>query len=342
MAIGGRSGILIVCLPGPLVHWCNAVVGAVAARAGVPIRLIDRLDEIATGANLGIHMCQYPSLSAIEAVGNGRLDAVLMVQDPEWSVACAMQDGSSVLEAIRSVSASTVANLAIGATSRSRLVFPDWRESASTTARKLVMAAGLPADPATLGAIGDVIGAGLDVETPLGEVVAHQSQRTPPPALPQGVRTLLAKVTAGAMAMAQGDSGQPIVWPTEVYLSGDRPNEHVTSIAAVTGPSRVMMYGPYLHLPPARYTVEIIIAFAGRIEDVPFLLEFYAEQTCLTRVLLEGRATGGYRGRFELVVVNPVAPIEIRLRNERGAIEGEVSLVELRFYVAAEEDNIFS
>jgi hypothetical protein len=337
MAIPGLSGSLVVCLPGPLATWCNDLINHAALTAGMSVRHFDRSDDLTAGTPASIYLCQYPSISAIDAVRNARLNAVLIAQDPAWSIAEALQSGSAPLEAIRAVTASATANLAIGSTSRSRLVFPSPAESAAAVARRLLVAVGLPADPATIAAANDLIGRGLSPEAPLGDVLTRVSGRGQPAPLSEMVRDVVAKVTNGAMAMAQGERGYPIIWPTEVYFSGDRPNEPVDPISAVTGPSRVMIYGPYLHLPPARYTVEIIITFAGRIEDIPFLLELYGGETCLARVRLDGRKSGGYRGRFDLAVPDPVPPIEVRLRNERGAIEGEVALSELRFYVSDDE-----
>lgn len=73
--------------------------------------------------------------------------------------------------------------------------------------------------------------------------------------------------------------------------------------------------------------------FHGRIEEIAFQLDFLAGQTRMTSLRMEGRNSGAYRGRFKLVVEDPVPHIEIHLRNERGSIEGEVALQELRFYV---------
>ena len=341
MASPRLSGSLLVCLPGPLAMWCYGLVDHVAAKAGVSVRQFDRADDIAAGKPANIYMCQFPSLSAIDAVRDGRLNAVFVAQDPIWNVAEAIQAGKPPLEAIRAITASATANLAIGSTSRSRLVFPAFEESASGVARRLLMALGLPSDPATLAAAREPIARGLNPDAPLGDVLSRISGH-PRPQLPsEVVREVVAKVTAALMAFAQGERGYAVIWPTEVYFSGDRPNEPVEPISDVTGPSRVMIYGPYLHLPPARYVVEIIITFAGRIEDIPFLLELHGGPTCLSCVRLDGRKSGSYRGRFDVAVTEVMSGIEVRLRNERGAIEGEVALSELRFY-ASDDERAFS
>lgn len=327
-----RVGSVIICPPGPLATWCYGIIDEVASLTRMAVYRFDRTDTIDPVANPGLYLCEYPSLAAITAIQSGSLAAVLMLQDPVWSVAGSVANRLTLLEALRSYSASSVANLAIGQTSVSRLVFPHPSESAGIAARKVLIAAGLPAGPDTLQKIAPAIAPDGATDMLLGQVVWQISGKAPPPLLSETDRRVITQVTAGTLAMAQGDRSYPVIWPTQIYFSGDRPNEPAAAVADVTGPSRVMIYGPYLHLPPCTYMVEVIISFEGRIDDIPFLLEFWAAEHCLERLRLDGRKSGGYRGRFEMTVSDPVAPIEVRLRNERGSIEGAMSLTELRFF----------
>lgn len=342
MAFSARNGSLVVCPPGPSADWCYGVIETVASLAGVPVHRLATTDIINPEGIAGVYICQVPSASAIEAVREGHLDAILVVQDPNWNVSYAMQNGATLLDALRPLSASMTANLAIGSTSRSRLLFPGLQDSAATTARRLLISAGLPSNRAVMDAAAHVVGNGHHVDAPLADVIWNLSTRGEPPQLSAEMQDIVAKVTAGIMAMAQGDRSSPVIWPRDVYLLADRPNEPVPEFAEVTGPARNIVYGPYLHLPPAKYLTEIIVSFAGRIEDIPFLLELYAGSACIARFRLAGRKSGDFRGRFEVSVVDPAAPIEVRLRSERGAIEGEMAFVGSRFYAAADEDKVFS
>lgn len=342
MAVGNRGGTVVVVMPGPATGWACDAVAAIVAERGIGLRLIDRTDDIDLGTAGGtVHLCQFPGRSVIAGIEQGQLEAVLLVEDPLVSVAHAMgTSGSTFLEAVRSLSASLVANLAIGRTSRSRLVFPAYEQPALATARRLAGAMGLGGDPATLGGL---IGALAPAAAPEATLAAAVHARAPVPRiaeLSEAQRRAVLSVAAGAIEMAQGNPGRPIVWPTEVFFSGDRPNEPAPRIAPVMGPSRVMLYGPYLHLPPAAYRVELIVAFSGRIEDVPFLIEVHGGAECLARYRIQGRRSGGYRGWFRFRTEDPVAPIEIRLRNEKGAIEGEMALIEIGLHAEPGESAV--
>lgn len=333
--MAGSDPVFILCPPGPLAIWIFRILEVAAARAGYALQYVDRTDPIPEDTPAAIYASQYPSPSAIALTAAGRLDAIVIACDPKWSVSFLMASGNSLLEAIRLLTGHMTANVAIGTTSRSRLVYPAFDQPAGVTARSLLAHCGLPTDPATVAEVLAAIQAPLEPSAPLIDVVTQIAPEVAQaPVLTMEQSAIVDNTLAGLAAMALGDFKTPIIWPTEVYFFGDVPNTPIPAIAPVTGPSRVMAYGPYLHLPPARYAVELIIAFSGRIEEIPFLLEFHALDQCLARYRLEGRRSGAYRSRFYLTVVDPVAPIEVRLRNERGAIEGEVSLGELRFLVA--------
>ncbi|MEO1206025.1 MAG: hypothetical protein AAFV45_06810 [Pseudomonadota bacterium] len=152
--------------------------------------------------------------------------------------------------------------------------------------------------------------------------------------LPTEVAAFTEQVTSGFLAMAEGNTNVPIIWPNGIFFLGDAPNERAPPVASIVGPTRTVLYGPYLHLPPGSYDVEIEVAFMGRIDDIPFILEFHAApNTMLAQVRMKGRRSGSYRGRFNLQVLDVKKAIEIRLIPERGAIEGQVALRELRFWI---------
>lgn len=333
MSLARSSDILVVVPPGPLAEWSLPLLTKAAELARVPITHIDRTDTIPAGGAPAIFVCQYPSLSAISSIIQGGLAPVYMMADPLWLVAIQRARGASLLEALRLATASTTANLAIGRTSRARLVYPDLESTAAATANRLLSACGLSADPSLLAMAGD---------DTLRATLAQHITNSEPASLDASESDATLSVLSGVLAMAEGQTDEPIVWPTPVFLSGDSPNSPAPTVASVVGPSRVVLYGPYLHLPPATYRGELTIAFSGRIEEIGFQLDFFAGQTQLTSLRMEGRQSGAYRGHFKLVIPDPVPHIEIHLRNERGSIEGEVALQELRFYVDESETRSFS
>jgi hypothetical protein len=165
---------------------------------------------------------------------------------------------------------------------------------------------------------------------------AHAPTYEPPlRARPDAARWPIATATSvldPLAALGRGDGVRPIVWPTEVFLSGDKPDHPVPPVAAVAGPPRTLYYGPYFHLPPARYRVELVMGFSPEVADVPFLLEMHANY-CLARVRIDRRQSREYRGYFVMNHTDPIATLEIRLRNAVAVAAGHTELIELRFFV---------
>lgn len=323
---------LVICPPGPLSNWIFRILGISASRFGLYLNYVDRNDVIPDDTPALIYICQLPNPSAIRLIRAGRLNPVFIDMDLRWGIAALLASGHSFLEAVRLFSAAMVANRAIGATSCSRIVFPVLDQPSSLTARNVFAHAGLPADPVSVSDVLEIASGPDAKDTPLAQVVLSAEPHLQLSPLSQQQSAIVDKALTGLVALSQGDAGKPIIWPTDVFFNGDEPDTPVPVVVPLVGPSRIIAYGPYLHLPPGTYDGELIIALAGLIDSIPLLLEIQAEQELLASFRLLGRKSGGYRARFQVTIVDPQPAIEVRLRNERGAIEGEVSLVEVRFY----------
>lgn len=128
--------------------------------------------------------------------------------------------------------------------------------------------------------------------------------------------------------------GQPtlgeVIWPRQCFLLGDQPNSAVPVAIDVTGRARIIFYGPYLHLPRGQWNVRVLIGFSRDIGGMPFSIEVYSTELLgKARVLAE--RGGIFEFEFEAIVAAPHEPIEIRIMNEQGAIEGHMGLVSIGF-----------
>jgi len=134
------------------------------------------------------------------------------------------------------------------------------------------------------------------------------------------------------LAMARGDTFRPVVWPNIVFKFADDPDNAPPQEAEIGGPSRVLFYGPYLYLPPARYRAESVLYFSEEITDVPFIVEFHCG-TLLARARIEKQRAGAYRGYCLIDHRDATSTVEVRIRNEQGVEHGRLSLIELLFFV---------
>ncbi len=338
MQRGGHFGSVIIGAPGAFTVWVFELVKALAAQEPTrAIRHIDRRDSIAGELTpYPIYITQFPGDAIIEAIERDELDVLIALEDPIDAVAFMRRNsGVSLIEAIRAQTASSVAHLAIGQATHANILHRETDRPAREVALHVARFLSLPADDAVLDRFAGTGAKGrrLSVEAALEAHVTGYAK----PLRGQGRSTevgaqIIADVLDPVIEMARGDVVRPIVWPTEVFLSGDRPNEPAPLVATISGPARILFYGPYFHLPPADYRVEVILTFSGHTEIIPFMLEVHAGAP-LARIRIDQRTRDDYRGFFTLHHRSPVEALEIRLSNEQGAIEGEIALVEVRFFV---------
>jgi hypothetical protein len=308
-----------------------------------PVHQVDRGDSIGSAtADRPIYLTNYPSVSVIGAIDDGDLDILFLVEDPA-DVARYQQEamGLSLLETVRAQAASAVANLAIGRAGRVAIIDRSADRTIGDILTQIADHLSLDVDQEALTDVIKFACCGIDIKASLETVLAaRQDYYAVPRNLSggasvggaEGAAEIARSVLDPLIAMARGDTIRPIVWPTEVFKFADRPDEPTPLVANVAGPARAIYYGPYLHLPPARYRVEAILAFSDEIQDIPFTLEVHGAKW-LTRARIERRKPGDYRGYFIMDHRDPLPTLEIRLRNEQGIDQGRLSLIELRFFV---------
>ncbi|HEX8047182.1 hypothetical protein [Rhizobium sp.] len=127
------------------------------------------------------------------------------------------------------------------------------------------------------------------------------------------------------LEIGHGDiSGQPISWPRETFFSGDRPNESIEDSIDLTGGARCIIYGPYFHLPPGRWSAKLAFNIDEDCYGQIFTIEVHSGETLgKLRVCPEG--TGSFETTMHVDIVEPQIPIEIRFMMDSGAIEGRLS-----------------
>jgi hypothetical protein len=157
--------------------------------------------------------------------------------------------------------------------------------------------------------------------------VVRQFAATCPPLVPVAAEdaALMEQVVLPAFRFASTGMRGDVTWPRAVLLWGDHPNEPAPRVLDLTGPARVLCYGPYFRLPPGHWKARVKLAFSPRCKDAPLALEMHGEARhgrCRFRV----PGAGLYEAVFPFVIPSPREAIEIRLVSERGAIEGALGI----------------
>lgn len=332
---------------GPFSELVFSLIEGLARIVGIETIRIDRFDIVDfSEAHQRILLCNYPSNQIVAAITRGDLKVLFLLESPTDTLLF-MQRVLRIepLEAIRSQSASAVANLAIGKCGNVSYLERSQRRSMLQLAADLVRTLGLGLVPMQYHALRESLFDGLGWEAGVEDLLLCRAARWPDEnqAAPLGLvaagrdwADVCHDVIDGSLAMARFGSPRPIVWPTEVFsvLASRLPGD--PSAMALAGPSRNVYYGPYFYLPPSRYRVEVFVQFSADTTQVPFSLEVHAG-AWLSRASIDQWRPGRFRGAFHLVHPDATSTVEIRLRNLGEITQGSLSLVEILFFAEQEE-----
>ena len=142
---------------------------------------------------------------------------------------------------------------------------------------------------------------------------------------------MVADVLSPLIQMIIRDSPGPVVWPIETFFSGDRPNMPASLVTDLTGGARILYYGPYFYLPAGVWKVRMMVGFSAGARSMPFSTEVYSGEQLLAVATMVAENKGVYHATFSFAHEVVDRPIEVRLRTDRGAIEGRVALGRVEF-----------
>lgn len=183
--------------------------------------------------------------------------------------------------------------------------------------------------------IAELLGVSLSVAQsladPVSAEVAARAERTAISAFlssshgPLLLRTYLAPLLTAAAHPAS----IVVAWPRDCFLYGDAPGEGLPETVEVAGRARILAYGPYMPLPMGRWRATACLGFSPDIGSMPFMLEADTD-IGITRGFFEVKLGGIFTLDLDFDVTDPFHPVEFRLVSQDSALEGLVSLIEVK------------
>jgi len=160
---------------------------------------------------------------------------------------------------------------------------------------------------------------------PIGPVVRDEGAATSAPQSPSLLRTYLAPL----FAATEQPASIVVAWPRDCFLYGDAPGEGLPATVELAGRGRILAYGPYMPLPQGHWKATAYLGFSADIGNMPFILEADTDAG-ITRGFFEVKQGGIFTLELEFEVTDPFHPIEFRLVSQDSALDGLVSLIEIR------------
>jgi hypothetical protein len=156
----------------------------------------------------------------------------------------------------------------------------------------------------------------------------------PPPARPDGAlaATLLERFAAPLYdAVTKGTRPAALYWPRTIFIDADRRDDVPPARMEIVGPSRALVFGGYIALPPGDWVAEFELFFSRRACGRDFTLDMLTDIAISTTRVRPSRE-GRYTARLPFRHNQPELPVSMRVVLERGAIEGAFGMESLTLY----------
>lgn len=276
---------------------------------------IDRFDGYELDPDARAFVCsQFPSRGLRTAMLEHALPAILFTTSAAEAVSHQLaHHQGSLLEAVRTVGASVA--LIGDCRGQGRTLVLD--EFDALGAEQLVL----------------VLALHLEISLPGSALAAVFAALGPPPTRQTAARPLTEREEATVTPVLDSavahlrDPTAPLgsVWPHRIFLSGDKPDQEAPLVTDATGGSRILYYGPYLHLAEGHWRAKLTLGFTREAVGLPLKIAAYGPQL-LGEARLRPSQEGIFAAEFSFPVAEPEHPVEFHIRTEEGAIEGRIAL----------------
>lgn len=186
-----------------------------------------------------------------------------------------------------------------------------------------------------------LIPAGVD---PLTETLDDQLRRFHPAAAPIGGQAVaysrddqrLIEEALGAYLTLLAGQLPVFNWPTGLFRDSHHPEQSILGPMDLTGPARLLMFGPLLHLPPGFWRAHIAFWIGENLSGNVLYSDVVADNQIINTGETPLPPAGVFSYEIDFPVRDPRHPVAVRLGIQSGAIEGmlQIMAAEARFVAA--------
>lgn len=152
-------------------------------------------------------------------------------------------------------------------------------------------------------------------------------------------RALLAQMADGYQPLIEGKPAERMVWPASFFLNGDSPHHPANGTMPMTGPARILFFGPYLTVPAGRWSVEVRFAVKDNWSSNSITIDIASGAEVLAIGSTPLPRNGFYSARLDFTVSDADKPLEVRGIIMSGAIEGDFQVLDIVVTPAGPEGN---
>jgi len=328
---------LCVGLPGRLAEWCDLAAAHLARRLSGPV--------ISRSWPSPAEMFGYEGLSstlehiAVSFIETGAAHVVLGARQPDEKLYAALGETGARFVLALDDPRMAVADMLAAPVAEPRQIARAVANSCALVTRYAALPGALRINPAqcwtdaraALAAMADHFGIGLggsDIEAILADLPAMDAsaeRRQWAADIPEALRKMIDGALAG-YAQAFADAGlDRIVWTRELFYLVTDAGKSPTEPLDAAGGSRILIYGPYIHLPSGSWNAQIVLGFSPEAAGYAFTVDVYSDGVLAAATFQPDRA-GVYTSdlSFSLNEARPQG-VEVRVTVASNDAKGHVA-----------------
>jgi hypothetical protein len=301
--------VRVIGFPGTFSDWGLACVRQILQAGGHTARVLPLDQEPRDPGDPAAVPVLFGHGPSVTGTGSAPARTLVFLDHPAWPLHELLARGCEPVEAARTLTATLAPLKAIlredGVLLVRRTPGMDLAATRSLIAAHIAGMPTLPLDPAA-------------------DCLPIDTSGSVPPVAGQAL-TLLRQTLTPMADFVTGTTRGAIVWPLASFYSGDHPSELASSFLDVAGPSRVLYYGPYFHLPRGHWRADVQLIVSGNMHDKLLAVDVFSNVE-LARHEFKPAQGGLLQASLPFVVRRMEERIEVRVQLLEGAIEGHLGL----------------
>ena len=334
---------IVVGAPGGFAIWTFNMLTALANIAKpepIEVRLLKRLEEVPPAPPRGpgrLILTHCPTSQIIEALATSPLRFVYL-DEPSPLVLKYLVEGAKLplLQALRVATASYVGNIDFARSANLAVISRDIDLPIAEYLAGLCRFLDIPVSTTDIehqsAAVSAIGAAGRPIEASIVKLLPNAAE-TPfaDPVQGELAARLGGSVIDPLIAYLKGTGRSSITLPGDIFniFKLDALYDKFGPQIDLTGPARILLHGPYLYLPRARFSAHFTNVCDRVFDDNTFRIEVHSGSECVARVRYRPGQMRRFTGSFSFTHVDVGAEVQVQTIAERGAIDGVWSLESL-------------
>lgn len=334
---------IVVGAPGGFAIWTFnmlTVLAGLAKPEPIEVRLLKRLEEVPPPPPRGrgrLILTHCPTSQIIEALAEAPIRFVYL-DEPSPLVLKYLVDGAKLplLQALRVATASYVGNIDFARSANLAVISRDLDLPIAEYLAGLCRFLDIPVSTEDIAhqsaAVAATGATGRPIEASIVKLLpAAAEEPFADPVQGELAARLSSAVIEPLIGYLKGTGRGAITLPGDIFnvFKIDALYDKFGPQIDLTGPARILLHGPYLYLPRARFTAHFTNVCDRVFADNTFRIEVHSGSNCVARVRYRPGQMRRFTGSFSFTHVDVGAEVQVQTIAERGAIDGLWSLESL-------------